>query len=241
MNTHSDTFKRYEEKYLLNPNQHQKIMQALAGYAVADSYGQHTISNLYFDTDDWALIRHSIEKPVYKEKLRLRSYGIPRPSDPVFLELKKKFDGIVYKRRIQLTLTELRNYLAQGRQPGTQGQILKEIDWFMHRYHPEPKVMIAYERLALYGKDDPALRLTFDTGIRFRESVLDLSRGHWGKPLLPAGQVLLEIKIPGAMPVWLSHTLNDLNIFPVSFSKYGQIYKEHLIHGVKEKGGIHCA
>ncbi len=241
MNTPQNVFKRYEEKFMLNEAQHKALMKNLGQHTTADSYGRHTISNLYFDTDNWELIRHSIEKPIYKEKLRLRCYGIPTPSDPVFIELKKKYDGIVYKRRAALPLKDASGYLTRSEPLNETGQILREINWFMKRYHPEPKVLIAYERLALFGNGDPNLRLTFDTDIRFRETVLDLSKGHWGQPLLPKGQILMEIKIPGAMPIWLGRILNELQLYPVSFSKYGQIYKTYLKYSNDQKGGIHCA
>jgi hypothetical protein len=241
MTPRSDVFKRYEKKYRLTPHQHQALTKALMPYMTPDSYGLHTISNLYFDTDSYELIRHSIEGPVYKEKLRLRSYGLPSSGDTVYIELKKKFDGVVYKRRVPMPLKDAQRVLTQGELPEAPGQILQEIHWFIRRFAPMPKVFIAYERLALYGNADPQLRITFDTGIRFRESLLDLSKGHWGRPLLPAGEVLMEIKIPGVMPLWLSQMLSTLSIYPSSFSKVGQCYKDHLIHTMNLQGGIHCA
>lgn len=241
MAQHQDVFKRYEKKYMLNEQQHQALMQQLKGYMTKDRYGLHTIGNVYFDTENYELIRASLEKPVYKEKLRLRSYGVPKPGDNVFLELKKKFKGIVYKRRGQLTLEEAQRYLVLGEQPAGDSQIIHETDWFLKSYRPVPKVYIAYDRTALFGQEDENLRITFDQNIRFRESHLDLSKGHWGNPLLEPGKILMEIKIPGAMPLWLSRLLSGLEIFPTSFSKYGTCYKEHLICRVYQKGGISCA
>lgn len=182
MSGYQDVFKRYEQKYRLSALQHRRLMQALTHHMEPDQYGLHTIGNIYYDTADYSLIRHSIEKPLYKEKLRLRSYGIPGPTDGVFLELKKKYDGIVYKRRVQLPLREAERFVTPGQITGTQDQILKEIGWFRDRYRPEPKVFIAYERLALKGLEDPNLRITFDTDLRHRETLLDLSKGHWGQP-----------------------------------------------------------
>ncbi|TEB06040.1 VTC domain protein [Pelotomaculum schinkii] len=241
MAQYQDVFKRIEKKYLLSAQQHQALMPQLQGYMTQDRHGLHTICNLYFDTKSYELIRHSIEKPIYKEKLRLRSYGVPKPGDTVFLELKKKFEGVVYKRRIPLALEEARRYLLRHEKPRRSSQILCEIDWFLKRYQPVPKIYIAYDRLALFGNEDASLRITFDQNILFRESLLDLSKGNWGKPLLKPGNVLMEIKIPGAMPLWLSRLLTELEIYPTSFSKYGNIYKYHLLHQVCPKGGIFCA
>lgn len=241
MEQHQAVFKRYEKKYMLTTEQYQNLMQRLDGYMIPDHYGLHTIGSLYFDTDNFDLIRASIEKPVYKEKLRLRSYGIPKSSDPVFLELKKKYKGIVYKRRVKLSLEAAHRYLLLGEKPAVDSQILQEIDWFLEMYKPVPKVYIGYDRRALLGQEDENLRITFDQNIRFRESNLDLSKGDWGNQLLEPGKILMEIKIPGAMPVWMSQILTELKIFPTSFSKYGTCYKDHLIHKVYQTGGMTCA
>lgn len=241
MAQYQNVFKRREKKYMLNEGQHQALMEQLNGPMAKDLYGLHTICNMYFDTDNYELIRASIEKPVYKEKLRLRSYGVPKTNGTVFLELKKKFKGVVYKRRAPLTLEESRHYFLRGQRPEVSSQILREIDWFLKMYRPVPKVFLAYDRLALYGNEDANLRITFDRNIRWRESQLDLSKGDWGNPLLRPGNILMEIKIPGTMPLWLSHVLSDLEIFPTSFSKYGTCYKEHIISNVYKKGGIICA
>jgi len=241
MSQYQNVFRRYEKKYMLSNEQHQILMERLYDYMTKDSFGMHTICNVYLDTENYELIRASIEKPIYKEKIRLRSYGIPRPGDKVFVEIKKKFDGIVYKRRVQLPLDEALSFLALGKQTAASSQILDEINWFMKRYKPVPKVFIAYDRLALFGKEDTHLRITFDQNIRFRECLLDPSKGSWGNPLLEPGKVLMEIKIPGTMPIWLSQILAGLNIFPTSFSKYGNCYKKHLIYNTYQKGGINHA
>lgn len=170
----------------------------------------------------------SLEKPVYKEKLRLRSYGIPKAKDPVFLELKKKYKGIVYKRRIALSLEAFQ----MGVFP--EGQIPQEIAWFMQMYHnPEPVVYLAYDREAFSGSQDTGLRVTFDRNIRWRDHLLDLSKGCWGMPLL-GNEVLMEIKIPGAMPLWMCTIFSQLKIYPVSFSKYGTYYRDCLSRQRKE-------
>lgn len=222
----SNVFERIEKKYMLTRAQAIALSNAFCGRLAQDQYGLHTINNLYLDTGDYALIRASIEKPVYKEKMRLRAYGTPREGSTVFLELKKKYKGVVYKRRVAMTLASATAYLGHGERPQSGGQILREMDWFRAQYDVTPKAFIAYDRTALYGLDDPELRVTFDDNIRYRLTQLDLSKGSWGTQLLPADQVLMEIKMAGAMPLWLARTLSDLSITPTSFSKYGMVYKE---------------
>ena len=151
-------FQRYEKKYLLNPEQYQKIRAGLAPYMEADEHGRYTICNLYYDTPDFQLIRASLDKPVYKEKLRMRSYGVPADGDSVFVELKKKYKGVVYKRRTVLEAGEALDYLAGRCSPRAKDQICREIDWFLGRYHPVPQVFIAYDREALAGRGDPGVR-----------------------------------------------------------------------------------
>ncbi|MEL7568589.1 MAG: polyphosphate polymerase domain-containing protein [Dehalobacterium sp.] len=234
-------FERYEKKYLMDEQQYQALTNFLQGPMTANEYGRYTICNIYFDTPDYRLIRTSIEKPVYKEKLRLRSYGVPQNEDTVFVELKKKFKGIVYKRRVPMTLSEAGEYLNRGKQPNKPGQIIKEIDWFRNFYQCViPKLYLAYDRIAMESREDPDLRITFDTNIRWRESVLDLSKGVWGSTLLGEGQHLMEIKIPGSMPLWLSRGLTELKIFPTPYSKYGNCYKNYLIYS-HEMGGRQSA
>ena len=179
-----------------------------------NEFGIHTVCSLYYDTDLYDIIRTSVEKPVYKEKLRLRSYGTPKKDDLVLLEIKKKFDGIVYKRRITLTLEQAHRYLTHHIKPGAPSQILDEIDWFMQRYDPQPKVVLCCERQALYGKDDPDFRVTFDFDIRWRDYALDLSKGSFGTKLISGEHCLMEVKTEKTMPMWLVAFLAEKEIFP---------------------------
>ena len=222
-------FKRYEKKYLLTPEQYEQLRKCLQEFMQIDEYGLHTISNIYFDTDTYELIRTSIEKPVYKEKFRLRSYGIPGQNDTVFLELKKKYKGVVYKRRVPMDLQQAMGYLVDKKQAVEKTQILSEIDWFFKMYEPVPKVYIAYDRIAFFGKEDSNLRITFDTNIRWRDYDLDLSKGDYGEPIMEPDRFLMEIKIPGTMPLWLSHLLTKLGIYSNSFSKYGTCYQKNIL------------
>ncbi|SFG97610.1 VTC domain-containing protein [Desulfotomaculum arcticum] len=237
MAQYQKVFKRYEKKYLMDEQQYQALKKFLQGRMTVNQFGSNTICNIYFDTPDYRLIRASIEKPVYKEKLRLRSYGVPKKEDTVFVELKKKYKGIVYKRRVPMTLQETEQYLLRGKQPNKSGQILKEIGWFLDFYQPIiPKVYIAYDRIAMCSSENTELRITFDTNIRWRESILDLARGVWGNTLLEEGQHLMEIKILGSMPIWLSKGLTEIGIFPASYSKYGNCYKNYLIYSAEKRG-----
>ncbi|MDF2541352.1 MAG: molecular chaperone [Herbinix sp.] len=236
MNQYQGIFKRYETKYLLSEMKYKKLRQKLQDKAIADHYGNITICNIYFDTPEHLLIRTSLEKPVYKEKLRLRSYGTPSPEDQVFIELKKKYKGVVYKRREKFDLLKAEDYVYNGKPLGEMTQITREIDWFMQFYHNlQPAMYLSYHRIAFYGVEDPQLRITFDSDILWREDELWLECGVWGNRLLEEGQRLMEIKIPGAMPLWLSHSLDELDIYPVSFSKYGKAYQQSLQSKSKER------
>lgn len=223
-------FQRYEKKYLLTPAQYQRIRGGLAAHMEEDSYGRYTICNIYYDTPDFQLIRASLEKPVYKEKLRLRSYGVPGKQDQVFVELKKKYKGVVYKRRAVMETQQAVDYLDGCLWPQPEGQICREIDWFLELYRPQPQVYIAYDREAMAGvAAERELRVTFDTNLRWRDTELDLQAGDYGAPILAGDNILMEIKIPGAAPVWLSHLLSENGAFATSFSKYGTCYREHLM------------
>ena len=229
-------FERYEKKYLITNTQREALISALADYIVPDEYGAYTISNIYYDTDSYELIRASIEKPVYKEKLRLRSYGTPKEDDMVFLELKKKYKGIVYKRRLTLPYHQAVR-LLQKTDVTDGSQILSEIEYFLSQYPVSEKAFICYDRVAYTGVENHDLRITFDTNIRFRQIALQLDEGTWGDTLLSQDQVIMEIKIPGVFPIWLSSLLSTLEVFPISFSKYGSCYKEFIANELlREKG-----
>lgn len=234
-------FSRYEKKYLLSQMQYYLLMEELKDKIQPDQYQKSTICNIYYDTRDFHLIQTSLKKPVYKEKLRLRSYNIPNEDSTVFLEIKKKYEGIVYKRRIPLPLFEAEKYLSEGEKPNRDSQILRELDWFLHFYPLEPKVFIAYERLAYVCKEDKELRITFDQHLRWREENLKLSSGAQGNPLLPASFHLMEIKILHALPLWMSLLFSKLKIYPTSYSKYGSYYQNIILNPQIKKEKIDCA
>ena len=223
-------FKRYEKKYLLTQEQYRAMRFGMAQYMDPDEHPRYSISNIYYDTESCELIRASLEKPAYKEKLRMRSYGVPGSRDKVFVEIKKKYDDVVYKRRVTMEMMSAERYL-RGAQGGDGSQISREIDWFLHLYRPEPKVFIAYDREAYAAADGGELRITFDTALRARSNDLDLRLGDHGVPLLSDDRILMEIKIPGVSPLWLARLLSENRIFPTSFSKYGEYYKQFVLGG----------
>ncbi len=219
-------FRRYELKYLLTIEQKQKILQAMQPYMQLDRYGRTTIRNLYFDTDNYLLIRRSIEKPVYKEKLRLRSYQQTKQDSPVFVELKKKFDDVVYKRRIAIPNDQAMQWLCQDGSSPRDIQIAREIDYVLTFYkNLKPKVFLSYEREAYYCTDGSDFRVTFDDHILCRQDALSLTEPVYGTAILPDDKVLMEIKCSGGIPLWMIRFLSQEKIYKTSFSKYGTAYQ----------------
>jgi len=221
-----NTFERYEEKYLLSAAQCQAILAGLRGRMQPDLFGRSMVSSIYYDTQDYRLIRSSLEKPDYKEKLRVRAYGNPSAESKAFVELKKKVDGIVYKRRAEMPISQA-NLLLSGKKTEQDTQIMREIQYFVRFYQPQPSVFLSYRRVAYTGAES-GLRITFDDDIRFRTSALRLTAGIWGQELLAPGMTLMEIKAPGAMPLWLCELLNHNHVYPTSFSKYGACYRDYI-------------
>ena len=222
------SFQRYEKKYLMTAEKYERLWQSLREHLRPDEYFSSTVCSVYYDTADYELIRRSIQKPIYKEKLRLRSYGVPKDDRLVFVELKKKFKGIVYKRRIELEEQAAERWLNGGPAPD-DSQISREIDWVLHRYELSPKIMICCDREAWVDIENPNLRFTFDKNIRYREDELKLSLGCHGRLLLDEGSVLMEIKMPGSSPLWLAELLSEAEVFPAGFSKYGRCYEQRLM------------
>lgn len=222
-----DVFERIETKFLLDDMQYTELMKRLENMAAIDSYGKTSILNIYFDTPDYKLIEKSLEKPVYKEKLRLRTYGIANDETNAFIEIKKKYKGVVYKRRISMPYAKAVDYLVNGKEIEKRSQISDEIDYFLQFYKGiRPAMAISYDRIAMAGIHDPELRITFDTNIRWRTDKLSLTEGNVGKDILLPGQHLMELKIAGAMSVEMARILDELNIRQTSFSKYGRGYQD---------------
>lgn len=219
-------FKRYELKYILTKTQKEIVLKAMEPHMALDKYGRTTIRNLYFDTDNYRLIRRSIEKPAYKEKLRIRSYRKASPDTLVFVELKKKYKGVVYKRRIPLPEKDAVNWICAGNACTEQTQITDEINYFLDYYgNLHPTVFLSYEREAFYAKDESDFRVTFDERILCRQSNLSLKSDVGGNLILQDGLTLMEIKCSGGIPLWMTEILSKEHIYKTSFSKYGTAYQ----------------
>ena len=225
---HIEKFKREEQKYILSEDEFNSLMKIIGKHLKKDEYFQSKICNIYFDSDNYDLIINSLEKSFYKEKVRLRSYSIPKISDNVYFEIKSKLDGVVYKRRVTLPLKEYYEYL-DGKLPNCSNkQIMDELDYTIKKYDLKPKYFIAYDRLSYYDKDDESFRITFDENIRSRKDDLRLEYGDSGKLLFDDKKYIMELKSCKSLPLWFIEALSSLKIYPNSFSKYGNIYKNSL-------------
>lgn len=230
-----NVFKRYELKYILTLEQKAKVLCAIQPYMQLDKYGRTTIRNIYFDTDRYLLVRRSIEKPVYKEKLRIRSYHRTGPDDDVFVELKKKYKHVVYKRRVSLPEEEAMEWICREHHCHVDTQISEETDYFLDYYESlHPAVFLSYEREAFYSRDGSDFRVTFDDTILCRQEDLSLESEAYGTPLLQEGTVLMEIKCSGGIPMWMTHVLSEEHIYKTSFSKYGTAYQILIFPNRKE-------
>lgn len=230
------TFKRQEVKYLLNPEQFEIIKAVLMKHMVLDKHcrktGSYMIYNLYYDTDNDEIIRRSISKPYYKEKLRLRSYKIPiAADDTVFFELKKKVGGIVSKRRASMTYAEAMKFVDTRICPKSDNyldtQVINEIADFLHRNPARPKVFISYERTAFFDKDNKEFRISFDRDIITCRNHVNFTDGDFGSELMDYDTYLMEVKLNSQIPLWLCRYLSSMKIYSTSFSKYGTEYKQY--------------
>ena len=221
--------KRHEVKYLLNGEQTRRFREKLQGHMQIDQYGKTSIASLYYDTPTYQLIRSSLEKPAFKEKLRLRSYGLATQESPVFLEMKRKANGVVYKRRVQMTVPLAQQFFSEDGKTQDDGQISREIAAFRSHYQAlRPTCLIIYDRTA-YFEPGGDLRLTIDENPRYRLDDLTLTKSMQGVSLLDPGWTILEIKVQDAMPLWLTAIMSECSIRKGSFSKYGEAYRRELM------------
>ncbi len=227
-------FQRFELKYILTRPQKEALLKVMEPYMKLDQYGRTTIRNIYFDTPNYRLIRASIERPVYKEKLRIRSYRQLGPGEEAFVELKKKFKKVVYKRRLSMSFRDSLRWLEGDDSLQPPGQIGEEIRYFREFYGDlQPTVFLSYDREAFYSLDGSEFRVTFDENILVRETDLSLCSPAYGSPILSRELTLLELKAPGAIPLWLTEFLTQNKIYKTSFSKYGTAYQTLLFKGGK--------
>lgn len=255
MPDYRETFARKEVKYKLSGTQTAAAKREAEKHLALGPFGTSTISSLYFDTPEHAMIARSLEKPIYKEKLRLRWYSGSTMEDAsaVFLEMKKKFKGIVYKRRVQVSAESAMRLVADCRQPGaiecmpsetaseqTQHQIAREIEALIKRWPGlQPSALIRCDRKAFEEEGELGLRVTFDEKLTGQSLI-----GAHCSPiaLLDSGSIM-EIKAHGAYPTWLIELLSAQRAYPSSFSKYGEFYKKQAIpraSAIKAPSTAHC-
>ena len=250
-------FKRYEKKYVITKEQGDVLQELIARYMSVDRDGEYLVQNLYYDTANWDVIRESIEKPLYKEKLRLRFYNNYNPLSQGFLELKKKYDNVVYKRRIAFSLGEIKTrcireivteHAVLAAHAANDSQISKEIKFFLQNKNVSEKIFIVYKRTAYNSINADNLRISFDRDIFFNLNAPVLTQRLAAEgtdfshdkscQILDKNHLVMEIKTSGAVPLWLSHALSENKIFPVSFSKYGACFVNHILkrQDIKEAG-----
>ena len=227
-----EVFNRKEIKYLLSNDDKEALLSIIDQHMDSDPFNKdgqtYSICNLYLDTINDELIVRSLEKPTFKEKIRLRSYGQAGLNDTVYLESKKKFNSLVNKRRTPVILKDAYAYFKDGKKPENSNlneQVFKEIDYIMKFYNLQPKVFISYDRLAFFEKNNSDFRLTIDKNIQTRRTDLGLDLPAGGTQLLPPGTWLMEAKAFKAFPLWFVQFLSSRKIFNTSFSKYGAEYK----------------
>jgi SPX domain protein involved in polyphosphate accumulation len=237
-----NVFQRRELKFLIDQQQRDELERLMQEKMVPDRFGRSTICNLYYDTPDFRLIRHSLEKPVYKEKLRLRSYGVVTEDTDVFLEMKKKYKGVVYKRRVGVSEEEAKAFMERLAGLPKDNQIAREMIYFRDFYESlAPRVYLCYEREAWYDPVDSGFRMTLDRNICYRTTDLSLALPCGGKKILPDHMSLLEVKASGGIPMWLTEHLSRNHIHKQSFSKYGRAYMELLEERLSESRGLSYA
>lgn len=224
----NDVFLRKETKYIISLSQYHCLKALMSRYMKIDKYGKQTINNVYLDNDNFEIISRSVEKPIYKEKVRMRVYGCPQENSVAYLELKKKYKGVVFKRRIQGELADMENYFYNG-VPPLDSQIFREIDYVVQRKDLRPMVRLLYEREAYYGIDDPDFRITFDTGVRFCRHDCSLTQDLPMTKIIGDDVVLMETKCHLVYPRWLINFLDENGIRKTSFSKYGKAYTDFIL------------
>lgn len=222
-----NVFQRVEQKYLLDKNIKDLFLDKINQMVEKDPYFESTICNIYFDNDDNELIINSLEKPTFKNKVRLRSYNVPNLDSRVYLEVKDKYKGVVGKRRCKMQLKDFYNYIDNGYVKDEQ--IMKELDYYFNYYKLKPFIFLAYDRQSYLGKGNKNLRITFDSNLRSRKDNLRLEYGDKGDYYFEDDKYIMEIKTLGSMPLWLTRILSELKIYPISFSKIGSIYSKERI------------
>ena len=221
-------FQRVETKYILDRATLARLEAEMHAYLIPDDYATSTISNIYFDNDDFQMIQDSIARRGGREKLRMRTYAAkPTKDSQVFLEIKKKSEDVGFKYRLDSNLTSVVNYIEKGLADQTisDERVKTEVALLQERYAGlKAKMVISYDRYSMKGSEDKKVRVTVYSNIRFRDYDVDLTLGRHGWPLLEGNKVIMEIKVPGQYPTWLAAILNKYGLVEQSFSKYGKAY-----------------
>lgn len=226
----ADFFRRVEKKYILTREQYLFFKEAIKEKMIEDEHGKSTICNIYFDTEQYDLIRHSITKPIFKDKIRIRSYNIPTIDSNIFLEIKRKYDGVVSKRRIQIKLSDFYKYLNNSNTSIDECQVKKELDYYFKHYKLKPTMFLSYYRRAFYDKENRDFRLTFDSHVLARDYELEIEKGNYGVHIFEKNKYIMEVKTMGAIPIWFVKLLNQIQIGPCGFSKYGAAYTQLILN-----------
>ena len=237
-----ENFARTETKYLVTVPQAEALGEGLRRMGFERlCFGSPKVQRLYYDTPDHRLIRTSLERPAYKEKLRLRAYGEPGALAVSYTEIKKKYRGVVYKRRVSFPLDEAMAALRTAQMPAQAGQVGREAEWMVRHYGLVPAAVIAYDRDAWFHPSRPGVRITFDRNLSFRDRLLNLNETADNLPILPAGERLMEIKTGGTIPMDLARLLNRYGVRRCHFSKYGRAYRMYIRPGVTERSQEECS
>ena len=221
-----EVFERKETKYVITPMQYEQLLKFLRGHIEKDIYYEGTNCSVYYDTPTFELVSHSLEKPIFKQKFRIRSYGVPRLNDYIFLEIKKKFKGVNNKRRIRLKLEDFYKFIRSGELIADNPIIEREVAYWFNFYNLRPSIYIAYKRFSYCSVEDSNFRLTFDFDLRSRLDHLRLEAGDYGQSYFGRGEIIMEAKTIGSFPPWFISTLSQLCIYPTSFQKYGYTYQK---------------
>ncbi len=228
-------FDRIEKKYLITKEQKQRILKVVKKHMEKDNFHKSEVFNIYLDTDNFDLIIQSIEQPIFKEKLRARSY---KGYNKVFFEIKTKLCGkennVGYKRRICVAKSDYQK-IVEGRakvadvikktaERPRDIQIAKEVDYLIEHFNLSPKILVFYKRESYQGENK--LRITFDEDLKYRDKSVNFNKSKNDKKYFKNEKnVIMEIKAHGVLPLWLSRELSAEKIFPERFSKVGGIFK----------------
>lgn len=230
-NDKTRNFNRFELKYLLPIEHAGEFKKAIKSFLHVDSFGeegQYALTSLYYDTPDHRFYWEKIDGIKVRRKLRIRHYETRdaiTPETPVFVEIKKRIDRVIIKKRAKMPYKDAVNLCNEGIMPAKfdpkDKKTLEEVQSMFHTYPLRPTLITSYFRHALIGTHyDLGLRVTFDTNIRFRDHDLDLTSKNRGKFIIPPNIALMEIKANGAIPYWLTEMIGAHNIRLIRVSKY---------------------